>query len=578
MNNIWTLRAVACATLAATGVSVWAQAPSSLPIVDPAATQRNIEQGLGNLQQPVQPLPQQPRAAAPAAQAEADIQKLVGVQVQTPSQLPKLAQQIEDYWLQFLQKPVRGVQVNEFKSWLWDQLQRQGYLGYITVQPQTEADGTLLRIAVQAPTIGRATVLTLDAQEQDPLANLVAQRFAKAYPEGTLVDVQGIEAQLSAIAYDLPVNLEASLRQVGSEKVDVVINLKRVDAAPGKVTSAVVQLNNYGLKTYSREMANTVIRVAGPTPLSEFVGVAQVAKGVVYLSGQYSQPIEGWASRWKLFGTAVESKTDATQPSDSQRYTQRGQSYLLGANISTLLRANRYGTWHSLIGLNYRESKGDLTMHNTGVTATTRDRRDNQVVFGLRSDHKLPYADKLVVETNINMGHLKLKPLDTSYNQPDAVAHLQGNYQFLSQEGLFQKALPADERWTFTARWGLQFASQNLDGKHKFALGGVNAIRAFDSDEGVGDEGVLVLLDLQRYINPDFYAGVFYDAGRVRTNKKPSSSSYSLQGAGVSMGGKVNTQVEWKMSVAKSHGSTPAQGINGKIGDWRAYFSTNWRY
>ncbi len=574
MNNILTLRAVACATLAATGVSVWAQASSSLPIVDPAATQRNIEQGLGNLQQPVQPLAQQPRAAAPAAQAEADIQKLVGVQVQTPRQLPKLTQQIEDYWLQFLQKPVRGVQVNEFKSWLWDQLQRQGYLGYIMVQPQTEPVGTLLRIAVQAPSIGRATVLTLDAQEQDPYANVVAQRFAKAYPEGTLVDVQGIEAQLSAIAYDLPVNLEASLRQVGADQIDVVINLQRVDAAPGKVTSAVVQLNNYGLKAYGREQLLGVVRVAGPRPLSELVGVAQASKGVSYLRGEYSQPIEGWATRWNVYGTTVRSKADVAGTTPGQ---QRGESHELGGGLTTLLSTNRLGSWHSVAELSQRQSESEFTTRSTGVTATTRDRRDNQLRLGMRSSHSLFYADRLTSETTLTLGHLKLKSQDASFGQPDAVNE-QGSYQRLEHNGALQKALPADERWTFTTRWRGQVASQNMDSYNKISLGGVNGIRAFDSDEGVGDQGVQVSFDLTRQINPNFYAGVFYDAGRVRTNKKPSSSSYSLQGAGVSMGGKLHPQVDWTLTVAKSHGSTPAQGITGNIGDWRAFFAANWRF
>jgi hypothetical protein len=36
--------------------------------------------------------------------------------------------------------------------------------------------------------------------------------------------------------------------------------------------------------------------------------------------------------------------------------------------------------------------------------------------------------------------------------------------------------------------------------------------------------------------------------------------------------------MNWSLTVAKSHGSKPAQGINGNIGDWRAFFAANWRY
>lgn len=576
MNTIWTLRAVACAALAA-ATTATAQTPPA--VIDPAATQRNVEQGLGNLQQPVLPLVQPQRSAAPAAQAEADIDKLVGVQVQTPSQLPKLARQIEDYWLPFFQKPVRGVQVNEFKSWLWDQLQQQGYLGYIVVTMQDEADGTLVQVAVQAPTIGRATVLTLDelgqSQEEDAYANLVAQRFAKAFPAGTLVDVQGIEAQLNAMAYDLPLSLEASLRQVGAETVDVVVNLRRIAHEPGQVSSVVAQVNNYGLKAYGREQLLGVVRVAGPRPLSEFVGVAQVSKGVGYVRGEYSQPIEGLATRWNVYGTVVRSKANTAQ--ELATFTQRGDSHELGGGLTSLLTVNRAGTWYSVAELSRRQSDSRLTTHSTGQTVTTRKRTDEQVRLGLRSSHVVPYADRLTSETTWTLGRLKLGAQDASFGQADAV-YEQGSYQRFEHSGALQKALPADARWTFTSRWRGQAVSQNMDSYNKISLGGVNGIRAFESDEGVGDQGVQVSFDLTRQINPQFYAGVFYDAGRVRTSKKTQSRSYTLQGTGLTFGGTVHPQVDWTLSVAKSHGSTPAQGINGQIGDWRAFFAANWRY
>lgn len=528
MNQSLALRSLSCAVLALCSASTWAQAQNQAPVVDHAAAQRGVEQSLGTLQQPVLPLAAPERASVPFSPSESDIDLFVGVQVQTPSQLPRLAQQIESYWQPFLQQPVRGVKVNEFKSWLWDHLQRQGYLGYITVQPQMVGLGTVLDVRVQSPTIGRTTVLSLDRQEHHPLAQLVAQRFAKAHPEGTLVDVQGIEALLNAIAYDLPVTLEASLRQVGTEKVDVVIGLRDISTTPGQITSGVLQLNNYGLKTYGREQLLGVVRVAGPTPLSEFVGVAQVSKGVGYLRGEYSQPIEGWATRWNVYGTTVRSKADTAQ--ELATFTQRGQSHELGAGLTTLLNTNRAGTWHSVAELSQRQSKSKLTTHSTGDTVTTRDRRDNQLRLGIKSSHKLSYADRLTSETTLTLGHLKLKPLDASFGQPDAVNE-QGSYQRLEHNGALQKVLPADERWTFTTRWRAQTVSQNMDSYNKMALGGVNGIRAFDSDEGVGDQGVQVSFDLTRQINPNFYAGVFYDAGRVRTSKKPQSNSYSLQGA-----------------------------------------------
>jgi len=560
-----------CALLLWGNVAVTAQAQSS----DPGAVQRGVQDGLSALRNPVLPLAKPAQASAPLLQTEEDISLLLGVRVQTSVQLPMLAQRIEAYWQPYLKQAVLGVQINEFKAWLWDQLQRQGYLGNITVKPETKNGGTVLVIYLQIPTIGRTTLLKLETHEHsDAVVNLVAERFAKAYPQGALVDVQGIEAQLNAIAYDLPVNLEASLRQVSGDKIDVVINLRRVDASPGKLTSAVVQINNYGLKSYGREQLLGVVRAAGPSPLSELMGVAQVSKGVGYLRGEYSQPIAGWATRWNVYGTMVRSKADVVGTTPGQ---QRGESQGLGGGLTTLLNTNRAGTWHSVAELSHRQSESEFITRNTGIATTTRERRDNQLRLGLRSSHKLSDADRLTSETTLTLGHLKLKSKDASFGQPDAINE-QGSYQRLEHNGALQKALPSAERWTFTTRWRAQIASQNMDSYNKMSLGGVNGIRAFDSDEGVGEEGVQVSFDLSRQINANFYAGVFYDAGRVRTSKKPSSSSYSLQGAGVSMGGKLHPQVDWSLTVAKSHGSKPAQGITGQIGDWRAFFAANWRH
>ena len=506
---------------------------------------------------------------------ERDIALLAGVQVQTPDQFRKIATEVDSYWRPFLQQPVRGYQLNEFKSWLWNQLQRMGYFALIRLKYQESDLGTVLHIELSSPTIGRATVLTLDRQAHHPLAQGLAQRFAQAYPEGSLVDIQGIEAQLNAMTYALPISLEANLRQVGAEKMDVVIGLRDLESTPGKITRGVMQFNNNGLKTYGREQVLGVLHVAGPQALSEFVGVAQVSKGVDYLRGEYIQPIAGLASRWNIYGLAVHSRATISQ--GGAMYTQRGQSHELGGGLTTLLDANRAGTWYSIVELSQRQSDSRLTALSTNVTTTTRNRSDNQLRMGLKSIHQLTFATHLSSETTLTLGQMRIQGDDTEFNTPEA-QDVQGTYQRLEHKGALHKALPADERWTFTGRWRAQTVSQNMDSYNKISLGGVNGIRAFDSDEGVGDQGLQLSFELTRHINPNFYAGLFYDVGRVWTHKEPQSNSYSLRGAGVSMGGKLHPQVDWTLSVAKSHGSTPAQGITGHIGDWRAYFAAHWRH
>jgi len=542
-------------------------------IPNPGAAQRGIEQNLELLQQPIVPLVK-PERAKPAVSIkdEKDIERLSGVIIEVPQKLSKLTEQIKGYWAGSINQPVRGVQINEFKAWLWDELLRLGYLAYIKIDPEVASGGTVLRIAVVAPTIDRATVLALDFDKKDEYATLVAKRFAKALPPGSLVDVQGIESQLNAMAYDLPVNLEASLRRSTPEAVDVAINMKRLDNKPGSINSALVQFNNYGLKAYGREQLLGVIRVQGPRPLSEFVGIAEISLGTKYLRGEYGQAIEGYASRWNVYASGMRSR--AQNEFEIGKFDQLGRSAEIGAGVTTLLRADRKGTFFSNVEIAQRWSDSEIAH-----IFRTRERQDSQLRMALRTAHIHDWADRLTTDTMFTFGNLRLKADDIGFGQPDS-RYLQGNYLKFNHNGNYQKALPADPRWTFTTRWRLQLASQNMDSYNQFSLGGVNGIRAFNSDEGVGDQGAQLSLDLTRQIMPQLYAGVFYDMGIVQPRRKPASDTYSLQGAGVSLGGNITKGLDWTLSGAKSFGPTPPanNAINEKIGSWRAFFALTQRF
>lgn len=545
----------------------------SQAIPNPGAAQRAIEQGLDLLQQPVVPLtrPDRTTPAVPLKE-EKDIEKLDGIVVDVPQKLSSLTEQIEKYWTSSIQKPVRGVQINEFKAWLWDELLRVGYLAYIKIDSESTLTGTVLRIDVVAPTIDRATVLALDFDKKDEYANLVAKRFAQSMPPGSMVDVQGIEAQLNAMAYDLPVSLEASLRRSTPEAVDVAINMKRLDNKPGSINSGLVQFNNYGLKAYGREQLLGVIRVQGPKPLSEFLGIAEVSRGTQYLRADYSQAIEGYASRWNVYASGMRNR--AQNELSIGTFNQLGRSAEIGAGVTTMLRADRSGTWFSNVEIAQRWSDSDIQ-----DLFRTREREDSQLRMALRSSHSHSWADRLTTDTMLTFGNLRLKSDDVGFGQLDS-RHLEGNYLKLNHNGNYQKALPSDTRWTFTARWRFQLASQNMDSYNQFSLGGVNGIRAFNSDEGVGDQGAQLSLDLTRQFIPQLYAGIFYDTGIVQSRKRPATDPYSLQGAGASLGGNLTKGLDWSLSVAKSFGPTPVSNnaINEKIGSWRAFFALTQRF
>lgn len=544
-------------------------------MANPAAAQRAVEQGLQQLRDPVRPLtpPTAPIPTAPSEEAQPDFAKLDKVVANVPSQFKGLEQSINKYWSDFIGKPVRGSQINEFKAWIWDELVRLGYLGFVEVTVTDEPTGGVINVDVKSPKIGRVTVVDIDSQNvTDRYAQIISQRLARTYTADSIVDVKDIEAQLDAMAYDLPVDLQVQLRRGDEGAIDVLVDVKRIDSEPGSINSAILQFNTYGLSAYGREQVLGVIRVEGPRPLSEFVGIAEVSRGMVYLRGEYSQPIEGYASRWNVYATG--SRTQADTNIGNSSFDQIGLFYGVGGGVTTLLSANRSGTWYSSVEAGYRESRSELRN-----LVKTRERRDAQLRFGLQSNHSNDWANRLSTSTVLTVGDLSLGSNDISFGQFDA-GNIEGLYVKLDHSGNYLQALSADQSWTFSARWRFQVVSQNMDSYNQISLGGVSGIRAFDSDEGVGDQGAQISFDLTKQLTPEVFAGVFYDVGVVQARKTPSTTSYLLQGAGVTLGGNFTDSLSFNLSVAKSFGSTPASpfAITGEIGDWRAFFALTQRF
>jgi hemolysin activation/secretion protein len=99
-----------------------------------------------------------------------------------------------------------------------------------------------------------------------------------------------------------------------------------------------------------------------------------------------------------------------------------------------------------------------------------------------------------------------------------------------------------------------QWAGKNLDSSEKFTLGGAYGVRAYPQGEGVGDEGLLAILELRRDLAAGLEAKAFYDWGSVRinrTNYAAAANSLTLAGYGLgaqwSAGGFfVSAAVAWR--------------------------------
>lgn len=414
------------------------------------------------------------------------------------------------------------------------------------------------------------TVAALDQTAADlgsrPYVDEVARRFAKSYISGSPVDVQGMSARLNAIGYDLPVTLEAALRQPDAASIDVVINMRLMPNAPGRLAGGVVQLNNHGLKDYGREQILTQVRVQGESPLTEYGAVALLSEGVSYLSANRTGAIEGWQSRSNLSASVARTETKI----DGVSVTSNTQVF--GGGAITLLRSNRDSNTFSDVNLSHRETKSKLS----GTVDT--DRSDIQLAANIKMSGIPGWVTGYDAQVGVRLGSIGIEsPIDRD------ARNVKGAYQIFETNGELRQSLAHNNRWMGAVRWRAQKAQQNLDSYNQLSLGGVNGIRAYTTSDGVGDEGVQLSFDLTHQINNSLYVGVLYDVGVIKQSVKEvggiKPDSYTLSGAGVQLGGSMGAW-SWNAIMAKGLDKTvPFEtAVTEELEKWRGSVALNYRF
>ncbi len=421
----------------------------------------------------------------------------------------------------------------------------------------------MLTVNVAFPTVGKVSVVAVDGNQGKEFADEVARRFNAIYKAGSPVDVQGFENQLNAAAYDLPVDLEVSMRQVNSTVVDVVIYLRPIAAQLGKVLGGVLQANNYGLQQFGRNQLLGSVRVGGFTPLSELTLTTQLSDGVGYYRTDYEAPMVGTGMRWKVYASEVKSNSATTN----------GLSHETGAGLTQLLSTDRVGRWLTGAEVSRRETK------NWASGVMTADRVDQQLRMRLRAESSKGWVDNFNNEFVLTTGNINLDRFADDKADDASKLNVAGSYQKLEMNGGLSHALDKGGIYTGSIRWRAQATAKNLDTYNKISLGGVNGIRAYRSTDGVGDQGAQLSFDIIHQVVPDVWGGLFYDIGSVKNNHKPLGSetdpdAYVLQGAGMQVGGKIE-QFNWTLSMAIAFGKKPTSwtAANTQPGDSRVNFA-----
>jgi hypothetical protein len=251
--------------------------------------------------------------------------------------------------------------------------------------------------------------------------------------------------------------------------------------------------------------------------------------------------------------------------------TTRGHSGDVNVGYDRILGHQRDVVYKSSMDWVGRHSNSKLALNGTEINRT----HDHQLRFKLSADNEKLSAEPMRMELGVVLGNY------THLTDPQVQ---EGNYVRLDFNARKQWFLTADESWQGSAKIRGQWSSRNLDGQNRFNLGGVNGVRAYTSVDGVGDDAVLLSLDLNKRLPGNVTVGAFYDAGLVRPAKTLTAGvfdrNYSLQAVGAQVGGNVG---RWYYSTTLAKGvggykAWQASNIESKPNNWRLYAALTYLY
>ena len=189
----------------------------------------------------------------------------------------------------------------------------------------------------------------------------------------------------------------------------------------------------------------------------------------------------------------------------------------------------------------------------------------------------------------LTQGALGIKDIAGSRAQDASGPRTHGSYTKLALQLGRLQALGVG--WQVQAALSGQFANGNLASSERMTLGGPGQVRAYPVNEGDGDSGVLLKLELQRDLGSGWQALAFFDAGRIRQHQSPWSgwnagsgqaNGYNLAGTGLGLNWRGTGSLRgWYLntSVAKPIGSNPGANAQRRNSDgsrdnsWRGWIS-----
>lgn len=514
------------------GVSVLSLTVMSAAAQDAGQLQRLLEQTMP------------PAFTVPPQEASLQLSDTPWQEVQRLEQVRILggprASQMQAYWRNALGQAVSASQLQAFWAWAQAQLRVQGFVAEVQLEVLPgQSGGQLLQVSVVVPKVRRVSVVVPDPQLAERYRDLISSRVLAGIELGAELNMHALDQRLEMASHDVPLSLEAVLRPAGPALMDVHIHVRPSSLQQEGGFRPWVQANNHGLSAYGRAQMVGAWAMPGLLPSSTASVTLQASEGVKYVRAEQEALATVLGGRWSVWGSRSDSRTLASGSTASLAVSDE-----LGLGLTHLFAHWDDLLWQSRLEVVRRHASSRLRQSDLLVS----DVQDSQLRWRWSLDNERLLRDALRLDAMVVWGN--------NDRNIGSAASL-GRFTRVELSGRQQGRLDHAGRWLWRWQAKAQWGQSNLDSYHRMALGGLQAVRAYTSADGVGDRGGVASLDVQYSWSFGQRVGVFYDAGRIKPwLKAPAgvfNDSYSLQAVGLTWQAQVGS-ASLQTSLAKGMG------------------------
>lgn len=453
----------------------------------------------------------------------------------------------------FIGKELSFTQLEDAARAIADYYREKGFSARAFLPPQEVVNGQIEIMVLE----GKLSAIEIEAETAKRFSASRAKNIIEtAHPTGKVLEIDKLQRGL-LILNDTPGVTSASRLEAGAGAGDSKLRVKLQDAP---LINGVFLGSNSGQRSTGRNQGIVSAGINSPSGIGDQITLqSMVTHGIRYGKLGYTIPLGASGAKigasYSAMSYYVVLGPEAT-----------GTATTAGVNFSyPILRS---GTKN--LTFNSALDKKDYANYSAGTLIS--DKTAHVFSNGLTYT-KFDTSGQTSLGFTYTLGYINLKDNESDYLADQQTKRSHGRYSKLTLNASRNQML--NETTFLSTNFTAQKSSKNLDSGEKMYLGGSSGIRAYPSNEGGGDEGYMISLELSKSFANNFAGSVFYDYGRIKQNRDLYNGAlttlnpyniYDLKGWGLSTTYTQGT-MSIKGSVAWRVGTNPNTQADGSDND-----------